>query len=72
MATNNYYQVVEKPLQHIGIDDWNTRAEQLSSLANIRRTNAFEIRQLSRNLRNETTVQTHWDTVHNNTRLNNR
>lgn len=71
-ATNNYYQVVEKPIQHLGLDDWFSRTNQLCNVADVRRKDAFDVRQSSRCVRNESSVQTHWETVHNNSRLSNR
>lgn len=71
-ATNNYYQVFEKPIQHLGLDDWFARTNQLCNLADVRRSDAFEVRQSSRCVRNESAVQTHWETVHNNSRISNR
>lgn len=71
-ATNNYYQVVEKPIQHLGLDDWFSRTNQLCNVADVRRKDAFDVRQSSRCVRNETSVQTHWETVQNNSRLSNR
>lgn len=72
MSTNNYFQTFEKPIQHLGLDDWHARTNQLCNIANSRRTDAFEVRQSCRQLRNETMVQTHWDTLHNNSRITNR
>lgn len=71
-TNNNYYQPFEKPLQHLGIDDWYSRTDQLCNLANVRRTNAYDVRQSSRNLRNESQVQSYFNTVNNNARLANR
>lgn len=71
-ATNNLYQVFEKPIQHLGLDDWFSRTNQLCNVADVRRTDAFDVRQSSRCIRNESAVQTHWETVHNNSRLTNR
>lgn len=71
-ATNNLYQVFEKPIQHLGLDDWFARINQLCNVADVRRNDAFDVRQSSRCVRNESAVQTHWETVHNNSRLSNR
>lgn len=64
--------VYEKPLQHLGLDDWNSRLTQLRNVADLRRNDAFELRHSARNLRNETNIQTDWDTYHNNARLADR
>lgn len=64
--------IYEKPLQHLGLDDWNSRLTQLRNVADIRRNDAFELRHASRTLRNETKTQTDWDTYHNNSRLADR
>lgn len=62
----------EKPLQHLGLQDWYSRSNQLKNIADTYRNEAFELRQSSRNLRNETAVQTTWDTYQNNARLADR
>lgn len=70
--SNQSVIIYEKPLQHLGLDDWNSRLTQLRNVADLRRADAFELRQTSRNLRNETKIQTDWDTYHNNARLADR
>lgn len=72
MSNKNYYNVYEKPLEHLGFDDWIARTNQLRNIAHTQRSDAFELRQTSRTLRNETEIQTYWDTHHNNSRLANR
>lgn len=69
---NNHHHVYEKPLQHLGLDDWHSRSNQLKNIADVQRYDAFELRQTARNLRNETAVQTTWDTYQNNARLADR
>lgn len=72
MSANQSVVIYEKPLQHIGLDDWSARLTQLRNVADLRRNDAFNLRHSARNLRNETRIQTDWDTVHNNARLSDR
>lgn len=69
---NKSVEVYEKPLQHLGLDDWFSRLNQLKNVANTRKNDAFELRYSARNLRNETQIQTDWDTYYNNARLADR
>ncbi|XP_049301672.1 tektin-2 [Anopheles funestus] len=62
----------EKPLQHLSLADWHSRLTQLKNVAYTQRSDAFELRHSARNLRNETRIETHWDTYHNNDRLSDR
>lgn len=62
----------EKPLQHLGLGDWNSRVNQLRNVADSRREEAFQLRQAACTLRNEARIQTHWDTYHNNALLTDR
>ncbi|XP_035778213.1 tektin-2-like [Anopheles albimanus] len=62
----------EKPLQHLSLADWHSRLNQLKNVAYAQRSDAFELRHSARNLRNETRIETHWDTYHNNDRLSDR
>lgn len=64
--------IYEKPLSHIGLPDWNSRVTQLRNTADVRRSDSFALRHNARNLRNETSIQTDWDTYHNNARLSDR
>lgn len=70
----NFQSVVtmEKPLQHLGLTDWHSRVQQLRNVADTRRDEAFNLRQTSRILRNETRIQTTWDTYYNNSKLSDR
>lgn len=72
MSNSNYYRPFEKPLQHLGIDDWRSRTNSLCNLASVHRTNAFDLIQESRNVRNESQVQAHFNTINNGIRLGNR
>lgn len=69
---NQSVVVFEKPLPHLGLPDWNARLTQLRSTAEVRRSDAFSLRHSARTLRNETHVQTHWDTYNNNSKLHDR
>lgn len=71
-CNNNHHHVYEKPLQHLGLHDWHSRSSHLKNIADVHRNDAFELRQMARNLRNETAVQTTWDTYQNNARLADR
>lgn len=72
MSSNQTVAVYEKPLQHLGLDDWAARLTTLRNVADLRRQDAFELRHQARNLRNETRIQTDWDTRHNDARLADR
>ncbi|EEZ99614.1 tektin-2 [Tribolium castaneum] len=62
----------EKPIQHIGLADWHAKQWQNQQTNDTRRTDAFNLRHESRQLRNETNIRTEWDTYHNNVRLADR
>lgn len=62
----------EKPLQHLGLTDWHSRVQQLRNVADARRDEGFNLRQSSRQLRNESRIQTTWDTYYNNSKLSDR
>lgn len=72
MSNSNYYRPFEKPLQHLGIDDWRSRTNHLCNLASAQRTNAFDLIQASRSIRNENHVQSQFNTTNNTIRLANR
>lgn len=69
---NQSVVIYEKPLAHLGLDDWYSRITQLRNVADVRRDDSFKLRHEARNLRNETAIQTDWDTYHNNARLADR
>lgn len=71
MSTNTVV-TFEKPMQHLSLADWNSRLSQLRSVAETRRDDTFNLRHSARNLRNETKIQTEWDTYYNNARLSDR
>ncbi|XP_022901941.1 tektin-2 [Onthophagus taurus] len=62
----------EKPLQHIGLADWNAKQWASQQTNDTRRNDAFMLRHQARQLRNETRIKTDWDTYHNNARLADR
>lgn len=62
----------EKPLKHLSLNDWNLRIAQLRNNSEIKRLDAFSLRQVSRNLRNESTVESFWSTYYNNERFSDR
>ncbi|KAL3284417.1 hypothetical protein HHI36_018577 [Cryptolaemus montrouzieri] len=63
---------LEKPIQHIGLADWQAKQWQNQQTNDTRRDDAFNLRHESRQLRNETRIRTDWDTYHNNVRLADR
>ncbi|XP_066256873.1 tektin-2 [Euwallacea similis] len=62
----------EKPLPHIGLDDWLAKQWELQQINDERRKDAFNLRHEARQLRNETNIKADWDTYHNNVRLGDR
>lgn len=72
MASNQSVVIMEKPMQHLGLDDWNCRVTQLRNVADKRRQEAFELRQDSKTLRNETRIESEWNTYETNNALTDR
>lgn len=64
--------VLEKPLQHLALSDWNHRVNTLRNIADARRDDAFQIRHSSRTLRNETRIEGDWTNYETNESLDNR
>lgn len=64
--------VLEKPLQHLALSDWNNRLNTLRNVADARRGDAFRIRHSSRNLRNETRIEGDWTNYETNEALADR
>ena len=62
----------EKPIPHVGLADWYAKQWELQQTNDTRRNDAFRLRHEARQLRNETRIQTEWDTYHNNARLSDR
>lgn len=61
--------VLEKPLQHLSLSDWNNRVNTLRNVADARRNDAFNIRHSSRTLRNETRIESDWTNYETNEAL---
>lgn len=72
MAAIQSVVVFEKPLKHLSLNDWNLRISQLRNNSETQRYDAFSLRQASRNLRNESTVESFWSTYYNNERFSDR
>ncbi|CRK86224.1 CLUMA_CG000207, isoform A [Clunio marinus] len=70
-ATQSVVQF-EKPLKHLSLNDWNLRINQLRENSETKRLDSFNFRQVSRNLRNESTVESFWSTYYNNERFSDR
>ena len=62
----------EKPIPKVALPDWHNKVHELKQVCDTRRLDAFNLRNNSRQLRNETNVKTQWDTYHNNVRLADR
>lgn len=63
---------VEKPIAKIALSDWHGKVAELKKTCDTRRGDAFKLRNEARQLRNETSSQTQWNTYHNNVRLADR
>lgn len=72
MAAIQSVVVFEKPLKHLSLNDWNLRIAQLRNNSETKRYDAFSLRQASRHLRNESTVESFWSTYYNNERFSDR
>lgn len=72
MLSGNFYRGFEKPTANTGTDDWHSRSQQLCNLAELHRTNAFDLRQTSRNTRNDNQIQSLFQRSGNDNRLANR
>ncbi|XP_055840412.1 tektin-2 [Episyrphus balteatus] len=72
MDSSHLVTIMEKPIQHIGLADWHSRVNQLRNVANARRNDAFDIRHLSRTLRNETRIEADWSNYESNEALSSR
>ncbi|XP_043289923.1 tektin-2 [Venturia canescens] len=64
--------VFEKPTAHLGLPDWYAKQWELQKAADVRRSDAFDLRHAARIIRDETKIRTEWDTYMNNTRLADR
>lgn len=72
MAAVQSVVTFDKPLKHLSLNDWNLRISQLRNNSETQRLDAFNLRQVSRNLRNESTVESFWSTYYNNERFSDR
>ncbi|KAG5679031.1 hypothetical protein PVAND_008632 [Polypedilum vanderplanki] len=72
MASIQSVVTFEKPLQHLSLNDWNLRIAQLRNNSETKRLDSFNLRQISRNLRNESTIESFWSTYFNNDRFSDR
>lgn len=72
MAATQSVVTFDKPLKHLSLNDWNLRISQLRNNSETKRLDAFNLRQVSRNLRNESTVESFWSTYYNNERFSDR
>lgn len=64
--------VIEKPLPHLALSDWNQRVNTLRNVADTRRFEAFRIRHSARALRNETRIEGDWTNYETNEALTDR
>lgn len=72
MAANQSVVTFDKPLQHISLNNWQARINELRNISENQRQESFEFRQSARTLRNETAVESFWQTYYNNERLSDR
>lgn len=64
--------IIDKPVPHISLADWNARVANLGAVADTRRSDAFAMRHSSRQLRNETRIESEWAEYYTNDALNDR
>lgn len=69
---NSAIEVYEKRIQHRTMPDWHMGLTKLRDTARSKRHDAFDLRNMSIQLRNETKTLTKWDTYRNNERLQER
>lgn len=67
-----FVSTYEKPLPHIGLPDWYAKQWELRRSADIRRSEACQLRNSGKSVRAEGNVTTKWDIHINNTRLADR
>lgn len=72
MASIQSVVAFEKPLKHLSLNDWNLRIAQLRNNSETKRLDGFNLRQVARNLRNESTIESFWSTYYNNERFSDR
>ncbi|KAK0168055.1 hypothetical protein PV327_001894 [Microctonus hyperodae] len=64
--------IYEKPTSHLSPQDWYAKQWELQQSMNSLISDAVEVRNTARTLRNETKIRTEWDTFMNNSRLEDR
>jgi tektin-2 len=62
----------KKPSERVALPDWYLRTWQMRQIADTQQCESFNLRAEGRQLRNETTLKTKWDTHHNDARLHDR
>lgn len=67
-----FVSTYEKPLSHIGLPDWYAKQWQLRQSADVRRSEACQLRNSGKTVRSEANVRTKWDTCVNNARIADR
>lgn len=72
MTGTSSSRIFEKPLQHLGIDDWHLKTNQTCNSALFQRSNAFDLRQNCRILRDEIQLNTNYNQINTNANLKNR
>lgn len=69
---NTSIEVYQKRTNHRSMPDWHMGLSTLRETARSKRHDAFDLRNMSVQLRNETNIITKWDTYQNNERLRDR
>lgn len=59
----------EKPVSKVAEADWYYKVSELKESCDNYRANAFELRNESHKLRNETDITTYWGTHHTNSKI---
>jgi len=59
----------EKPVPNVAVSDWNYKVYELKESCDNHRANAFELRNESHRLRNDTDVTTSWSTHYTNCQM---
>lgn len=62
----------EKPVPRVAETDWYYKVSELKTLCDDHRRKAFELRNESHQLRNNTDITTYWNTRHTNAAIINR
>ncbi|XP_011636068.1 tektin-B1 [Pogonomyrmex barbatus] len=67
-----FVNIYEKPVPHIGLPDWYIKLWELRQSAEIKRSEACQLRNSSKTVRSDGDVKTKWDTYMNDGRLADR